>query len=211
MTRKPSLLPAVITIATLGVAAGAALLARKRKEELKDFVISQVIEKPAGRSSFTDLAQSLERGAHYLMARTAKAPDSEHNRELLAHIIGIERWGQSRLEVALEKRPLVMDEYHPYRPSTNLSINALAKELAQTRTRTIELAQELHHRPPHDDFVVEHNGLGPLTAKGWLRYLTQHADLESRKLRSEDEEQDSATETSVEASTLITTRSEATM
>lgn len=190
MTRKPSLLPAVITIATLGVAAGAALLARKRKEELKDFVISQVIEKPAGRSSFTDLAQDLERGAHYLISRAAKALDSEHNRELLAHIIGIERWGQSRLEVALEKRLLVMDEYHTYRPSTSLSVTALTKELEQTRARTTELAQELHHHPPHDDFVVEHNGLGPLTAKGWLRYLTQHADLESRKLRNEEDVQD---------------------
>ncbi|MFD1731554.1 hypothetical protein ACFSC4_11580 [Deinococcus malanensis] len=34
---------------------------------------------------------------------------------------------------------------------------------------------------------MEHNGLGPLTAKAWVRYLTQHGDLESRRLRSNRE------------------------
>lgn len=186
MTQKnrPSLLPAVVTVATLGVAAGAALLARKRKGEIKDFVVANVLEKPAGRSSFTDLGQGLERGGTHLMTRAERAVDTPENREVLRHIIGIERWGQSRIEVALGKHELVMDEYHGYRPEEGLGLEELRKLLSQTRSQTVDLARQLHRKPPHDDFVVEHNGLGPLTAKGWLRYLTQHADLESRKLRA---------------------------
>lgn len=186
MTQKnnKSLLPAVVTVATVGVAAGAALLARKRKGEIKDFVVSNVLEKPAGRSSFTDLGQGLERGGLYLTQRAEKAADTPENREVLTHIIGIERWGQNRILVALGQKEFVRDEYRSYRPPEGTSLPQLRNLLSQTRSRTVDLARQLHHSPPDDDFVVEHNGLGPLTAKGWLRYLTQHADLESRRLRT---------------------------
>ena len=175
----------IMTIATVGAAAGAALLARRRQGELKEFVVANVLEKPAGRSSFTDLGQSLERAGTHLARRAAGAADTPENREILAHIIGIERWGQSRIQVALGQREFERDEYAAYRPAPGASLGQLQSLLVQTRTRTVDLARQLHQRPPHDDFVVEHNGLGPLTAKGWLRYLTQHADLESRKLRSQ--------------------------
>ena len=174
----------LVTVATVGAAAGAALLARKRKGEIKEFVVANVLEKPAGRSSFTDLGQALERGGTFLSQRAERAADTSDNREVLAHIIGIERWGQSRLQVALGQREFVRDEYHGYRPAEGATLRQLQNLLSQTRARTVDLARQLHFSPPDDDFVVEHNGLGPLTAKGWLRYLTQHADLESRKLRS---------------------------
>ncbi|SEJ92368.1 DinB superfamily protein [Deinococcus reticulitermitis] len=185
MTQKnKSLVPVLVTVATVGAAAGAALLARKRKGDIKEFVVANVLEKPAGRSSFTDLSQGLERSGNFLAQRAERAADTPENRDLLAHIIGIERWGQNRLQVALGQREFVRDEYHPYRPPEGSTLAQLQVALSQTRSRTVDLARQLHARPPHDDFVVEHNGLGPLTAKGWLRYLTQHADLESRKLKS---------------------------
>ncbi len=186
MTQKnnKSLLPAVVTVATVGVAAGAALLARKRKGEIKEFVVTNVLERPAGRSSFTDLGQGLERGGLYLAQRAEKAADTPENREVLLHIIGIERWGQSRIQVALKQKEFEKDDYSGYRPPEGNSLPQLRNLLSQTRSRTVDLARQLHRSPPDDDFVVEHNGLGPLTAKGWLRYLTQHADLESRKLRT---------------------------
>lgn len=181
--KNKALLPAVVTVATMGVAAGAALLARRRKGELKEFVVANVLERPAGRSSFTDLAQGLERGGVSLAERAEKASDTPENREVLAHIIGIERWGQNRVRVALGQRSFVRDESRGYRPPEATTLAQLRTLLGQTRAATVDLARQLHHSPPDDDFVVEHNGLGPLTAKGWLRYLTQHADLESRKLR----------------------------
>lgn len=181
--RTSLLLPTLITVAGVGVAAGAAYLARARRGEVKEFVISRVLEAPAGRSSYTDLGQGLERGGLTLAGRAGRAADTPANRELLSHIIGIERWGQSRLRVALGERTFERDTYQGYRPAEGTSLQDLRNLLSQTRSGTVDLARKLHARPPQDDATVEHNSLGPLTAKAWLRYLTQHADIESRRLR----------------------------
>lgn len=186
MTKSSSnktLVPALITVAGVGLAAGAAYLARQRKEDVKEFVVSRVLEAPAGRSSYTDLGQSLERGGIALAGRAARAGDTPANREVLAHIIGIERWGHNRLRVALGQRLYESDDYQGYRPAPDTTLAELQNLLSQTRSGTVDLARQLHVSPPEEGATVNHNGLGPLTAKAWLRYLTQHADLESRKLR----------------------------
>ncbi|MDV6374870.1 DinB family protein [Deinococcus arenicola] len=190
MTKSSSnktLVPALITVAGVGLAAGAAYLARQRKGEVKEFVVSRVLEAPAGRSSYTDLGQSLERAGTALAGRGARAGDTPANREVLGHIIGIERWGQNRLRMALGKKLYESDSYQTYRPAADTSLAELRDLLSQTRSGTVDLARQLHVSPPEEGATVNHNGLGPLTAKAWLRYLTQHADLESRKLRGAKE------------------------
>lgn len=190
MTKRSKVfVPAVVTVATVGVAAGAAYVARHRKDDVKEFFVAQVLERPAGRMSYSDLAQGLERGGVFLAQRAARAANTDANRAILTHIIGIERWGQNRLRVALGQRPFERDEHHPYKPGAGATLRELQDLLSQTRAQTVDLARQLHAQPPQDDLTIEHNGLGPLTPKGWLRYLTQHADLESRKLRSAKEHQ----------------------
>lgn len=181
---------AVVTLATLGVAAGIAWWSRKQEEgqSFKGFVVDNILERPAGKSSFSDLAGGLENAGVYLNQRIEKAVDTPENREVLRHIIGIERWGQNRILVALKEHTFETDEYHGYRPDQENSILQLQQLMKDTRRRTTELAYQLHRTPPHEDDTVEHNSLGPLSAKGWLRYLTHHADLESRRLRSGREE-----------------------
>ena len=77
MSRRPSpttvLLPAVITVATVGVAAGAAYLARNRRGEVKNAVVNRALEAPAGRSSYQELQTALERAAVALAARADRA------------------------------------------------------------------------------------------------------------------------------------------
>lgn len=188
MTKRSKVfVPAVVTVASVGVAAGAAFVARNRREDVKDFLVAQVFERPAARASYTELGQALERGGNFLAGRAARAADTEANRATLAHIIGIERWGQNRLRVALGQRDFVRDENHPYRPPQGASLRELQDLLSQTRAQTVDLARQLHDAPPPEGTTVEHNGLGPLTPKGWLRYLSQHADLESRRLRGTKE------------------------
>jgi hypothetical protein len=186
MTKQSKVfVPALITVAGVGLAAGAAYLARNRKEEVKDYVVARVLEAPAGRSSYTDLGQSLERAGNVLAGRAARAADTPANREVLAHIIGIERWGQNRLRVALGQRVYEADRSAAYRPAPDAPLDQLRSLLSQTRAGTVDLARQLHAAPPEDGVTVDHNSLGPLSAKAWLRYLTQHADLESRRLRGE--------------------------
>lgn len=180
-----ALVPALITVGGVGLLAGAAYLARQRKAEVKEFVVARVLEAPAGRSSYTDLGQSLERAGVALAGRAARASDTPANREVLAHIIGIERWGHNRLRVALGRRLYEADAYQPYRPAPGTGLAELQNLLSQTRSGTVDLARQLRLSPPEDSLTVGHNSLGPLTAKAWLRYLTQHADVESRRLRGE--------------------------
>lgn len=190
MTKRSKVfVPAALTVATVGVAAGAAYVARTRRNDVKEFFVAQMLERPAARMSYTDLSQGLERGGLLLARRAARAADTDANRATLTHIIGIERWGQNRLRVALGQRELTRDEHHPYKPGAGASLRELQDLLSQTRAQTVDLARQLHAAPPQDDLTVEHNGLGPLTSKAWLRYLTQHADLESRRLRGAKDHQ----------------------
>jgi hypothetical protein len=192
MTSKPTpsipIVPVVVTVAAVGVAA---LLARSRSkdgegvgQQVKGLVAAQLIERPARNASYAGLGQALERGGMMLTGRASRAADTEGNRDVLAHIIGIERWGQNRLRVALGQRPYERDEYSPYRPPSEATLSELQDLLSQTRARSVDLARQLHTAAPNDDLKIEHNDFGPLTAKGWLQYLTQHADIESRKLKA---------------------------
>lgn len=188
MTKRSKVfVPAVVTVATVGVAAGAAYVARYRKDDVKELFVAQALERPAARQSYTELAQGLERAGIALFQRAGRAADTQANRAVLTHIIGMERWGQERLRVALGEREFVRDEHHPYKPGAGVSLGELRDLLSQTRSRTVDLARRLNASPPEESTTVEHNGLGPLTPKGWLRYLTQHADVESRRVRGAKE------------------------
>lgn len=176
-------MPAVVTVATVGVAAGAAYVARYRRGDVKDLFVAQALERPAARLGYPELGQGLERGGLLLAQRAARAADTDANRGVLTHIIGLERWGQQRLRAALGQRGFVRDEHHPYKPGAGTTLRELQDLLSQTRSQTVDLARQLAAAPPRDGLTVEHNGLGELTPKAWLRYLTQHADIESRRLR----------------------------
>ncbi|MFC6618361.1 hypothetical protein [Deinococcus radiophilus] len=86
------------------------------------------------------------------------------------------------MQSAVLHRPWVMDEHHDYKPPKDKSLSELAEILAEQRRRTAALAHTLHENPPRLNEKVPHNGLGPLSVRGWLRYLQYHADVESRKL-----------------------------
>ncbi|SMB95624.1 DNA-binding protein [Deinococcus hopiensis] len=186
MTKRSKVfVPVLVTAATVGVAAGTVYVVRHRGDEVKGFFVGQALERPAERLSYADLGQRLERAGLRLAGRAARAADTGANRAVLTHVIGIERWGQNRLRVALGQRGYVRDEHHPYKPGAGATLRELQDVLSQTRSQTVDLARQLHAAPPAGGTTVEHNGLGPLTPKAWLRYLTQHADLETRRLRGE--------------------------
>ena len=172
-------LPLLLTGAAV---AGAVWLARNRKAEMTDLAVRRLIEQPAEGKSFLSLEEALSSSGERITARAASASDTERNRELLRHIIGIERWGRARLQSAVLLRPWVMDEHHDYKPPRDKSMTELAGMFAEQRRRTAELAHTLHENPPRLNDKVPHNGLGPLSVRGWLRYLQLHAELEGRKL-----------------------------
>jgi hypothetical protein len=140
------------------------------------------LKRPARKLSLSDLAIRLEESGKNLESRYGAALDTPTNREKVRHIVGIERWGQRRLEVFLGKEA-VDDEYDGYQPSASASWRDLKLAFANTRRRTVEMARQLDKAKIADDRTVAHNAQGELAAREWLYYLRFHADFESRRIK----------------------------
>ena len=136
-------------------------------------------ERDARGKGYDTLARELEASGRDLDARIATAPDTPDNREALAHWIGIERWGQRRLRVALGE-PFELDAHHPYRPDVEQGVENLREALADTRKETLVLTERLREAGVDLGTKVRHNDLGELSVAGWLAYLRQHPEQEAR-------------------------------
>jgi hypothetical protein len=149
---------------------------------IQSLIITLLLEGPGRKMSLAQHAERFERSGQDILKRAQSAAPTPANRETLAHITGLERWGQRRLRSFLGQPPAA-DEYDGYRPGVNLEWTALQAEFAATRQATVDLARELDARQVRPDARVDHNQFGGLTATGWLQYLRQHAGLESKKIK----------------------------
>ncbi|WP_027481797.1 hypothetical protein [Deinococcus pimensis] len=165
------------------VVAGSGLwLARARRHDLRRFAVNQFLEKPTNGRRYAELADELHVSGERAALRLERLKDGVAAREAARHVIGIERWGQRRLLVALGE-PFERDEHHPYKPPRDAALPELVSTFRETRAGTVDLARRLSDSPPSEGTRVEHNSLGPLSPRAWLRYLQTHADLETRRAR----------------------------
>jgi hypothetical protein len=141
-----------------------------------------VFERPARRLTFANLAAKLELSGKDVERRISVAADNEENRRQVRHIIGIERWGQQRVRVALGN-PLTLDEYDDYQPAANLLWEQMRMAFQDTRRETVALIQELERAGTSTDAKLPHNQFGDLSVGAWLQYLHSHANMESKRLR----------------------------
>lgn len=102
-------------------------------------VLRPIIERQAKGRSVHEFVGSLERSDEEVTKRLMNAPDTPHNREVANHVVGIERWGQRRLRVALGEPPLL----DSYRLPEGVNLEALHNAFTDTRRDTVELAREL--------------------------------------------------------------------
>jgi hypothetical protein len=124
------------------------------------------------------LSVRLENSGRSVQQRFLEAGESEFSKKLLAHIITIERWGISRLQMLLGDKPVVLDSSHNFAPSGTRTFAELQQDFAQTRQALLVLVPRLEQN--HN--TIEHNAFGNLSGKGWLKYLAIHASRESKKL-----------------------------
>lgn len=141
------------------------------------------LERPAHKVGLRNYPAHLEAKGATLLAKAQDGADTADNRRQLNHIIGIERWGQSRLRVALGDA-LTMDEYNSYRPSRDRAWAELQADFEATRQETVTLAKQLNEASVATDVTVPHNQHGELTVLSWLHYLDMHANIEGRRIRS---------------------------
>ena len=150
------------------------------KQAVMGMAAQFMMERPGKSKSYAQWADELERTGSAVEARVAAAKDPAAASKL-RHITGIERWGQSRLRVLLGE-PLTRDEYDGYQPTADLPLAEQITAFHAARQETIALARTLEQRNIPDSAKVEHNDFGPMTARGWLSYLSTHASIESKRI-----------------------------
>ncbi len=141
-----------------------------------------MFERSANKLTLDQLADNLAKDGSKIKERISKAPDNDRNRNQLIHIIGIERWGQSRLKVALGET-FIRDEYDGYSPPVTASWNELRTAFHEMRDETVSITRELSKANITSERTVHHNDFGDMSLHGWLRYLTFHANQESRRIK----------------------------
>jgi hypothetical protein len=124
------------------------------------------------------LSTHLEKSGHAVAKRFLEVGESELSKTLLAHIITIESWGISRLQMLLGDKPFVLDSSREYVPPASSTFAELQADFLQTRQALLALVPRLGQT----NNKVQHNAFGDLSGKGWLKYLTTHASRESKKL-----------------------------
>ncbi len=151
-------------------------------QTLTEWAANLYLDRPARNKSYQELGDQLEVAGSKIMARLHQKKRTDFNHRVLTHIVGIERWGQSRLQVFLGQ-PLHMDEYNGYRPTRDVPWDQLVEQFGETRAQTVALAKEIAQKAVAPDQTVQHNQLGPMSARAWLRYLLTHASREIYQVR----------------------------
>jgi len=142
-----------------------------------------IIERPVQKLTIPELASQLEQSGNHLIEHLSSCQDTLPNRRQLCHLIGIERWSQRRLRVALGE-PFLSEEYDHYRPSNERSWDELKTEWITTRQATISLTKDLiSHSSITPGIKILHNQYGPLSINAWLRYIDTHASSEAKRIK----------------------------
>ena len=141
-----------------------------------------IIDRQAKKLTLAQLLADLGAGSEKVNAALRSASDSPVNRNRMAHIIGIERWGQSRLRAFLGE-PVAEDEYEGYRPAESLRFAELGDTFGEVREQTLQIGQELADAGIPLTDTAPHNQLGAMPLASWLYYLNMHANLEAIKMR----------------------------
>jgi hypothetical protein len=139
-----------------------------------------IIDFPAGRLGIDRVIAGLERSSLSIDRRLEKVRARPENLETLTHVIGIERWGQRRVRVALGE-PLSIDEHDSYLPDYQ-DWSQLCQTFRAVRQETISLSKSLRMAGVDTATRIFHNQLGDISLLGWLFYLDLHAALESRRI-----------------------------
>ena len=150
------------------------------KETLSHFAGRVFFDRPARKLSLAEHAAELRRSGEEIGGRLARAPGGEKQRAALRHVIGIEKWAQSRLRVFLGDA-FVSAGHRVHLPPEGTPWAELVGQFGESRAETVAIADRLAVENPSR--TVSHNQFGELSPHGWLRYANGHALRELRGLK----------------------------
>ncbi|CAN5906898.1 hypothetical protein BH24DEI2_BH24DEI2_10610 [soil metagenome] len=144
-------------------------------------ILRPLLERHVKNRAPETLVAALENSQSEVADRLRQAADTERNRDVANHIVGIERSSQRRLRSALGEPPL-QDGYRGYRLPETATLDDLRHAFDTTRQDTLHLAQALQTNDVDFETKIRHNDLGALSVRAWLAYLDGHAKRESTRL-----------------------------
>jgi hypothetical protein len=147
---------------------------------IQRWFINLYMERSLRKLSMEEIAEKVKLTGERLVQELGSCVQNEENRNQLRHIIGIERWSQSRLRVA-QGEDLIMDQVDRYLPSQKESWPSLVHEFENTRIETVSLIRSLDDAAVKGMFIP-HNQFGDFSVRSWIKYLIMHADMEADKL-----------------------------
>ena len=138
-----------------------------------------VFETPARWSGMDRLIKRLEDSGQSLEKHLAKVSGRAANREILVHMLRIERSGQRRLCVALGE-PLCedLDDTRPLAQNWPLLVEAYKR----ARKETISLCKSIRMARIDPKTRIPHQQYGDISLLGWLYYLHLYAAVESMRI-----------------------------
>lgn len=140
-----------------------------------------MFERPARKHDYADFARVLQEKGEAVESRIVDGDGGEKHHRVVTHIIGIEKWAQSRLRVALGE-PYKQEEYDVYRPAKDKAWDELLPLFRSTRADSVALAERLAAKNVSKKVKVQHNQFGDFSVGAWLQYIAGHADFESKRI-----------------------------
>ncbi len=141
-----------------------------------------MFDRPSRNKSFAALGQSLTEGRDAIMTRIEASDGNEKSHKQLTHLIGVERWAQNRVKVALGEA-FIDEEYDRYRPARDAAWLTLKDEFWTTRNASIALTKALDAAKVDRNTLVAHNQFGEIPVRAWLQYIYGHSDFESKNIK----------------------------
>lgn len=145
-------------------------------------LFSIYLERKGRGKSVQEWMQALQSSGLTLSEGYTKVSDSEENRKILSHVIGIERWATRCMAVALGE-PLLEGEYDEFRPARETGWSELQSQFVETREATVSTIEKIIDADVDTSTKINHNHMGNLTITGWLSYLDTHGPFESKRMK----------------------------
>jgi hypothetical protein len=146
------------------------------------FVGGIFFERPVRGMSAEGMRAKLSTSQSTFLAALRDKSDSVANKELLAHIIGIEQWAHARIKQAYTG-VIITEEYDGYRPAPDTSYADLVHIADTTRTDSIALLHTVITANIALTTPIEHPQFGSLSLAAWFQYIMSHSMIEAKKLR----------------------------
>lgn len=142
-----------------------------------------LLERKIQGKSYQQYNQRFQESSSYIQNLIDLAEANQKNRWELLHIIGMERWMQSRMKVALGAL-LVQEEYDGYRPPDDTSWHDLKQMFIDVRKDSCDLCAKFDAKNVDPAQKIEHNSVGPLSVKAWMEYVVSHSNRHANKMTS---------------------------